>query len=190
MFIANPMYDVVFSMTYNLPVVTGAPGSGKTTIVHYLLSIESKFVFLDMDWLADSASRLASRNIYIDPTTWRPYQDVWFDVLKSLFRNSLKPVLFTPNSPLDYQHNNFPKWVKSVDWLLLDCHTEVRKKRLAARDSWTESRIDEALFDADELRSLIGRSVDTSELTIAQTAESIVQWLNSLDSSLSQKEPG
>ncbi len=57
-------------MSKPLRIVTGAPGAEKSTVIEHLLeySVSSKFVFLDIDLIADSASKLAKSSIYTDPS--------------------------------------------------------------------------------------------------------------------------
>ena len=145
-----------------LSVITGAPGSGKTTVIETLLNkaSSSDYIFLDIDWLADSASALAGKSIYTEPSTWQPYGKVWFDVLHALLRNGRQPVFFAPNSPADFDESGLPDWCSGINWLLLDCNDAERTERLKKRH-WNQEKIQEALEDAKELRKGISTHIDT-----------------------------
>ncbi|MGR5503754.1 AAA family ATPase [Vibrio sp. DNB22_10_4] len=164
-------------MNMILRIVTGAPGSGKSTVIEQLLdySISSNFVFLDIDLIADSASKLAKSSIYTDPSTWEPYGRIWFDLLKSLAQNGKSPVWFCPNTPQDLQSQD-TSFFSAIEWLLLDCDDETRVKRLSVRN-WNESKINESLADAQELRELNLATINTTDLTPVSVANEITKWL-------------
>ena len=68
-------------MKYDMYVVTGAPGSGKTTALEAFLSLETDYIAFDIDWLAIPAGTLANRSIFTDPSTWKPYAALWFEII-------------------------------------------------------------------------------------------------------------
>lgn len=156
--------------------MTGAPGSGKSTVVAKLLERSAPFVFLDIDWLADPASRLVGRDIRFAPETWEAYGELWFGVLYAVFQNGLTPVLFTPGDPSDFAGRPLPAWCAGLRWLLLDCGDEVRRVRLRAR-GWTGARLEEALEDARALREGVAERVDTGVLNPDEVAERVLGWL-------------
>ena len=57
-------------MNATIHIVTGAPGSGKTTALTALLHRATPYVAFDIDWLAIPASQLAQSDIFFDRTTW------------------------------------------------------------------------------------------------------------------------
>lgn len=161
---------------YTLYFVTGAPGSGKTTVVEALLSRRSDFVFFDIDWLAEPASTLVGQDIRFAPETWPAYGEVWFGVLHAIFNNGLRPVLFTPADPSDFAEP-LPAWCAGIKWLLLDCNDDTRVERLRRR-GWEETRLEEALGDARALRRMVGERVDTGSMSPEDVASAVLEWLS------------
>lgn len=96
-----------------LIIVTGAPGSGKSTTVDHMLEQGTSFLVFDIDWLAQAAGDLAKKSIYSDPGTWGPYDALWRDVLRSIYRNSRQAIFFTPNTPDDIKIE--PPWCSGIN---------------------------------------------------------------------------
>ena len=164
-------------MKYLLYIVTGAPGSGKSTTLTAFLELHSNYIAFDIDWLAEAASDLAEKDIYSNPSTWKPYGVLWFVVLHAVYKNGQTPVFFTPNDPQDMQQYGQPAWCSGIKWLLLDCDDQNRRERLVQRPNWTEAMIDEAIADARALRQSVHRQVDTGLLSPKETAIKILDWL-------------
>jgi chloramphenicol 3-O-phosphotransferase len=167
-------------MTHTLFVVTGAPGSGKTSALEAFLRLGTPYLAYDIDWLGIVASDLAGKDIFFDRSAWRPYGALWFEVLHAAYRNGREAVFFTPNAPSDFTALGLPAWCGGVEWLLLDCAEGIRRERLCARPEWTESMIQEAIEDACSLRDAVAISVDTTQHTPVQVARAIVSWLDVL----------
>lgn len=165
-------------MNNKLFVVSGAPASGKSEALQAFLKLHTPYLAFDIDWLGVSACNLAGRDIFFDPSTWKPYAALWFDVLLASYRNGHVPVFFTPNDPHDFEVFGLPNWCCSVEWLLLDCGDEIRATRLRARTGWTEPMIEEALEDARTLRTMIDTRLDTENRTPGEVAHAILEWLD------------
>lgn len=151
-------------------MVTGAPGSGKSTVVPELLRLRhGALVVMDMDELLDDEGRLLGIKI-ADPSAaahWPAYNAVWLRITQ-LVRRSGAPFLLL--SPLD------PHELPEGRWLHLDCPDEVRRERLAAR-GWPAAKITAALEDAAGLRKVVPRSV-FSDGTPEEAARQILAWVN------------
>lgn len=162
-----------------LPVVTGAPGAGKSTAAAELLGRRTGYVFFDVDWLAETGSRLAGRSIYEDASTWPAYRALWLDVLLAVVRNRRRPVIFAPWNAADLTAV-VPAQRWRVGWLLLDCADEVRRARLRQRAGWTREMEDEAIADAEQLRSEVARRVDTGIQSVQAVGDDVLDWLEGL----------
>jgi hypothetical protein len=164
------------AMKYKLYIVTGAPASGKTLAVQEFLKLKSEFITFDIDWLAESASVLAGKPIYFESSTWEPYGKIWWEVLHSIYRNNRTPVFFAPIDQRDIDANGAPEWCSGIEWLLLDCDDETRRRRIAARDR-DPVRETGAFEDAAYMRAMVNKRVDTVKLSPREAAEAILEWL-------------
>lgn len=167
-------------MDYTLYMVSGAPGSGKSTILQAFIGLKSGYMAFDIDWLAETASGLAGKDIYFSPSTWKAYSTLWFEVLHSVYKNGYTPVFFSPNDPKDIERYGQPAWCREIHWFLLDCEDRTRAERLARRPGWTEARMAEAISDAHDLRQAISIRADTGLLTPEAAAAEILVWLQQI----------
>jgi hypothetical protein len=108
---------------------------------------------------------------------------LWFDVLHSLYRNSLQPIFFCPNTPDDIEAFGKPAWCNEIRWLLLDCSDDVRMERLEKRPNWNDARKLEAIGDAVELRDSISRCIDTGISSPEEVVSEVIRWANSMGDS-------
>lgn len=155
-----------------LVIVTGAPGSGKSTTVRALLAQRTDFLVLDADRLLDAVSELCGRSVAVESILCPPYRIVWLTFLQLIAENGRLPVLFMPLEPRELP----PSWRASVRWCLLDCTDSIRSARLQAR-GWQASVIEEALADAVALRQQIAAVIDTSRLEPEAVATTIAAWV-------------
>lgn len=158
-------------------LVTGAPGSGKSTALEHFLQLKSAYLAFDIDWLAHTASDLAGRDVITDASIGKPYTLLWFDILRAVCRNHRNPLFFSPLDPRDTVRISELGWHPTLAWLLLDCGDEARRERLKRRPGWTEDMIREALDDAIYLRQVISNRVDTSTCSPEEVARRILAWV-------------
>jgi hypothetical protein len=156
----------------SLAIVTGAPGSGKSSAVRTLLARQVDFLVFDADWLLDAASALSGRQVVSEGDLWPPYRIVWLVFLRMIAANHRQAVLFMPLEPSELPRS----WRGSVRWCLLDCDAATRRARLRAR-GWQAAAIDEAIADGTALRQQIPRAIDTGRREPESVAVSIVDWL-------------
>ena len=164
-------------MQYPLYIVTGAPGAGKSTVLEAFLRLDTGYIAFDIDWLAGTATELAGKDIYTDPSTWPPYGALWFEVLHAIHKNGRTPVFFAPTDPDDIERYGQPAWCDGIAWLLLDCDDGTRRGRLMQRPDWTDAMVREALEDARVLRDAVDLHLDTGNLSPAEVAGRIQDWL-------------
>ena len=75
-------------------VVTGAPGSGKSTVAHALRALNGDLVVFDMDSLLPAASELATADLLHARKAWPAYRRLWLDIAAEVARGGRIPVLF------------------------------------------------------------------------------------------------
>jgi hypothetical protein len=159
-------------------IVTGAPGSGKSTALEHFLRLNTGHIAFDIDWLAVSAANLAGRNVIFDKSTGLPYRFLWFDILRCICRNNRSPIFFSPHDQRDTADVEQPDWHPAIEWLLLDCSDNIRRERLSKRpETWTQSMVEEALDDASYLRRAVTNRIDTGVHPAADVAKMILAWV-------------
>lgn len=158
-------------------IVTGAPGSGKTTALEALLRGASRYLAFDVDWLGIPASQLARSDIFSDRSSWPAYNALWFEILHSVHKNGKIGIFFAPIDKHDIVRDGQPAWCERIEWFLLDCDNETRQTRLVGRSGWTTSMITEALQDAQALREQVTERIDTGIHTPDEVATAILSWI-------------
>lgn len=150
-------------------MVTGAQGTGKTTVAHAMAGELPGHVVFDMDSIIDHASALANRNINTRPEAWPTYNNLWLSILKAVCDNGFTPVLFTPIHPEELK---VPDWCDQVTWIGLTCAETRLRERLVERN-WEPGQIDEAVDDLVHTRDTVADLVDTSSATLADVCQTI-----------------
>lgn len=158
--------------------VTGAPGAGKSAVAEALLNVAPPCAALifDSDWLAAPVSALVGESIIEARPLWPRYNCLWLAILELVTRNRRPAILFAPLDQHDLAALPASNAVEIVGWCLLDCNDDTRVARLQAR-GWTRATIDEALADAQVLRSQFASAIDTSRTTPDEAAGKVQGWL-------------
>jgi predicted kinase len=161
---------------YRFHVLTGAPGSGKTTIAEPLAALLPDFVVLDMDLLLEPASQLAGVDLHQpDAAGWWPtYNDLWLRLAATLARSH--PVLLLgPLVPDEVERAPSRRLFAGAEWAVLDCSDEARRERLLRR-GYTDAAIEDAIADAATTRALGLHTLSTEEITPDETASQVAKW--------------
>lgn len=155
-------------------IVTGAPGSGKSTVINYMLKLNLKdLVLFDIDSIIVEASTLAGTDIHFEEDTWIPFRKIWISILKSVSKCGKVPVLFAVSDKKDFDSIS-----DGIDlgWILLDCQDETRLKRIAERD-YTKEQVKEVVEDANKMRKESNLIIDTTNLNIEEVSEKLLDLI-------------
>ena len=154
-------------------VVTGASGSGKTTILPELLSrLAGWCAVFDVDWLIDPLGRAAGGEV-----DWAAFRDTWLHVAHGVAQNGLPTLLLAPFIPEHLDALPGRAWVGEIHFLVLDCPDEERRRRIEARPRWRTRDIDEQTAFGRWLRSNLQPVVDTSAQSPAEAADAVAAWV-------------
>ena len=155
-------------------VVTGASGSGKTTIFPELLSRMAGWcVVFDVDWLIDPLGR-AAKDGQID---WPAFTDTWLHVAHGLAQNGLPTLLLAPFIPENLDHLPGRAWVGDIHYLVLDCPDDERRRRMEARRRWRARDIDAQTEFGRWLRGNLSPAVDTTMRSPSEVADAVADWV-------------
>jgi hypothetical protein len=106
-------------------VVTGASGSGKTTIFVPLAKLlVSRCATFDVDWLLDAAGALSGARTVAE-IPWEGFLQAWLSVAHGVAQSGLPTLLLGPVVPERLMPNPARKWVGEIHSLVLDCPDEI-----------------------------------------------------------------
>lgn len=150
-------------------MVTGAPGSGKTSVLPHLVAAGAGlFVVADMDEIL-TAGRLLGVPIAgaAGEPSWPAYNHLWVRITMLVRRSGQPMVLLCPLEPAEWLGGE-----SDVVWTLLDCSNRERRRRLAER-RWDRQSVAQAVADAASLRSAVLDRIVTDGLQLIETAHQI-----------------
>lgn len=99
-------------------VVTGASGSGKTTVFAPLArELAGEAAVFDIDYLIDAFAIQAHEA----PLNWRAIRAAWLLVAQGVAHSGLPTVLLGPLAPFHFDDLRQTKWVSSMHFFVLDC---------------------------------------------------------------------
>jgi len=149
-------------------MVTGAPGSGKTSVLPYLVAAGAdRFVVADMDEILTDGDLLGITIAgSAGARSWPSYNRLWGRITMLVRRSGRPMVLLCPLEPAQWSVEG------PVLWTHLDCSDLERRRRLAER-CWDDQAVEGALEDARALRSLVPDRIFTDGLRPAEVVEQV-----------------
>src|SRR3984957_14375488 len=154
--------------TRPLFVVTGASGSGKTTIFPELLDRMAGWcAVFDVDWLIDPLGR-AGKDRQVD---WPAFRDTWLHVAHGVAQNGLPTLLLAPFIPQHLDDLPGRAWVGDLHFLVLDCPDDERPRGVEARPRWRARDIDEQTGYGRWLRENLEPVIDTTSQSPSEGAD-------------------
>ena len=116
-----------------LLIITGASGTGKSTVALALIAQQTQFVCLDSDILW--------RDEFANPTNdFRDYRNLWLRMAKNISQNGRPVALFGSATPGQFEACAQSRYFDGIHYLALVCEQNVLIDRLKARPSWRKFR--------------------------------------------------
>jgi hypothetical protein len=165
-----------------LLIVTGASGTGKSTVLLKLVAEQSAFVCLDSDILW--------RDEFSKPENdFRDYRNLWLRVAKNIAQNGRPVVLFGSATPGQFEQCAESRYFSGIHYLALVCSDNELTRRLKARPVWRNSGTEAVLEQMTKFnRWLIDNAansnppmslLDTSTITLEESIEATKKWIAS-----------
>lgn len=153
-------------------VVTGASGSGKSTVRSPLSAELTECEVFDVDWLIDPIGRVSAPG----PTDWAALRDSWLHVAHGVAQSGRATVLLGTVMPEQLDELPGRRWISAVHFAVLDCSDAQRRRRLEARPPWRERAVEEHIAFAGHLRRTIPTGF-TTDGSPAEAAQAIARWV-------------
>jgi ribosomal-protein-alanine N-acetyltransferase len=162
-----------------LIVVTGAPGSGKSTVAPLVARALPDVAVFDIDVLMGPVNAMLGVDVRSERSVWPAYRVLWMTLLGAAGA-AHRPVVFFANAlPSEVEAPARRVGFATIAWLVLDSGDETRAARLRSRGE-PESAIDEANTDAAELRHLDSPSITSDSTNPKAVATNLVRAINAL----------
>ena len=159
--------------THPLFVVTGASGTGKTTIVEPLRRRLPDYEVLETDVILQVAA-----------LGWDTWRNTWLQLAYAIALNGRATVLCGSLVPEHLENLPARRLVGPIHFCNLDCPDAVLAERLRGRPAWrtssAEAKIVEHQRFAAWLRAHIQPTFDTSMLSAEEVADRVAGWVGRL----------
>ncbi|QHT60949.1 AAA family ATPase [Paenibacillus lycopersici] len=117
-------------------VVTGASGTGKSTLALQLSNLTKDVVVMETDILWD--------NRYNEPeTNYRAYREMWLRTAKNIAQAGKPVVLCGTAMPDQLENCEERRYFEAIHYIALVCESRLLEERLKRRPSWRASGSDE-----------------------------------------------
>jgi predicted kinase len=157
-------------------VVTGASGTGKTTIALAASRLDRTFVHLESDILWRGEFNHPDNN-------YRGYREVWLRLVKNIHQAGRPVILYGSVAPQDLEHCLERRYIARIHYLALVCPGQVLEERLRSRPGWRQAGSDAFLHDMQVFNQwfLSSRHPDVETLDTSldhpeDTAQAVVRW--------------
>lgn len=152
-------------------VVTGASGTGKSTITGALRSLLPRCLVVEGDVI-----------LHVAALGWDNFRNTWLQLAHAAALGGQVTVLTGSITPDDLERLPGRKLIGPIHTALLDCPDDVLADRLRARPAWrgAHGMITQNQQFAAWLRSRITPSFDTSAASPTEVAEQVAAWVQPL----------
>ena len=164
-----------------LLIVSGASGTGKTTVCQHLLGQVTQAVLLDSDILW--------RPEFNTPdTNYRDFFETWLRVCKNISQSGKPVVLFGAGVgvPENIENCIERRYFSKIHYLALVCSNETLSERLQMRPSWRGTREPEYIEESIRFnrwlkaydRQPIIKLIDNTNALLEETALQVASWID------------
>ena len=161
-------------------MISGASGTGKSTICNYLVEKHNKFIVLDMDILW---AKHFDQNINSNAAD---FNETWLRMAKNISQAGIPIALFGAGCVPDYIENCIEKrYFSKIYYIGLVCSDGILEKRLNDRPKWRNSSNKENIKNQIEYNNYIRlhkemHIIETDTLTIEEASQKIKTHLENL----------
>ncbi|MEH7380627.1 AAA family ATPase [Bacillus sp. JJ1533] len=161
-----------------LYIVTGAKGTGKTTVTEELRKLMPEYVVFDYDdvitFIKDDLGKFDKHQL----------QNIWLRVARNIAESGRKTIICGIIRPQDIERCIDFNYFKHVYYLALHCDDKTRERRLQKRKRMTEEKL---LRNNDFAKWLIEIAdkynppipiIDTSKTDTIKVAQQICEWIH------------
>lgn len=158
-----------------LHLLTGAWGSGKTSLIPHLVPLLPEAVVFDWDALLPGLSAAAGNDAHRDPSTWDGLRAMWIAIVASVLAGGRDVVLCGPATPDDFRGSGIA--TASIRCAWLDLPDDVLVERLRARREREQDIADE-LESMATLRRSACTPLPVGGLDPRQVAGLVAAWVH------------
>lgn len=157
-------------------VVTGASGTGKTTIALAAAARDRQFVHLESDILWRSEFNRPENN-------YRDYREVWLRMVKNIHQAGRPVILYGSVTPDQFEDCLERRYLAKIYYLALVCTPGELRQRLISRPGWRESGEERFIQSMQEFNAWFLKRdhpnvdlFDTSQSAVSETAGVVIDW--------------
>lgn len=150
-------------------VITGASGTGKTTVASHVRELLPEFDVFDMD--------------IINNVDWQIAKENWLRVAYSISLSGRSTVLCGTMVPENIASSQYIEQFDRIHYVNLHCDDATREMRLQAR-GWDQNAIEDhrnfanwLLQNTDKAFDPAMPTVDTTDLSSEEAAKQIAEWI-------------
>jgi shikimate kinase len=163
-------------------VVTGASGTGKTTVGLQLVATLPECVVLDSDILWGKA--FEDESAAEGP---RPYRTIWLRMAKNIGQAGRPVVLLGSALPEQFESSPERRYFEAIHYMTFVCSSEALDSRLSARPRWRGSGTPEVRETMRDFNRWLSENaartqprmtvLDTTTISVAETVEAVTRWV-------------
>jgi len=161
-------------------IITGASGSGKTTVYLELVPLLYECVVLESDILWGAIPASPENN-------YRDYRNVWLRVAKNIGQNGRPVVLCGTAIPEQFEACPERRYFSTLRYLAMVCDDELLEERLKQRPQWRKSGSVELIEEMIRFNRWLKEHASTTQppmtlydtgfRSISETARDVAQWI-------------